>query len=224
MTGSWWREIRAILRKELQSEMRSKSGLLTSVLFGIVAVVAIAFATMNVNLGPTAAAGLFWVTLLFSSMISLPRTFTVEEELGTGDLLRLMSRPHAVFWGKALFNLLLLLVTAVLLATLFVLLARITVEVWWLFGVAMVATCVSLAGGVTLAGALVSQAANRSALAAAVALPLLLPLTVIGVGAMRVAFGEPGLMIGVRSALGLLCYGTASMAIGPYLFAAVWRS
>lgn len=213
-----------MLRKEFQSELRSKTGLITAGLFAVVAVVAIAFATFSTKITPTIAAGLFWITLLFSSMISLPRAFTIEEELGTGDLLRLMARGHAVFWGKALFNLGLLVVTGAILTVLFLLFARVHIESVGLFALSVVGSCLALAGGVTLSGTLVAQAVNRGALSAVIALPLLLPLTAIGVGALRVAFGEPGDATGLRDALGLLCYGVASMAIGPYLYTAVWKS
>ncbi len=224
MASSWGREITAIFRKELASELRTKTGLMTSGLFSIVSVVAVAFATINKRTDPTTAAALFWIVLLFSSIVSLPRTFTIEEELGTGDLLRLMARPHAVFWGKMLFNLGLLILTAVILSTLFFLFARVSVASPWLFVGSMMGACASLAGGVTLAGALVAQASNRGALAGAIAIPLLLPLTVVGIAALRVAFGEPGATVGARDALGLGCYGAISMAIGPYLYAAVWKS
>jgi|SRR5579862_2762171 len=224
MPDSWSNEIGAVFRKEIQSELRSKSGLITSGLFGIVSVVAIAFATWTVKLTPTVAAGLFWITLLFSSMISLPRAFTVEEELGTGDLLRLMARPHSVFWGKVLFNLILVAVTAVVLGTLFLVLAQIHVANVGVLIVSLLGSCFALGGGVTLSGALVAQAANRNALSAAIALPLLVPLTAIGVSALRVAFGDPGVAAGIQAAIGLVCYGVVSVAIGPYLFAAVWKT
>ena len=222
--NSWLSEVGAVFRKEILSELRSKSGLITSGLFGIVSVVAIAFATWSVKITPTVGAGLFWITLLFSSMISLPRAFTIEEELGTGDLLRLMARPHAVFWGKVLFNLILIAVTAVVLGTLFFLFAQIHVGSIPVLVLSLLGACLSLGGGVTLSGALVAQAANRGALSAAIALPLLLPLTALGVAALKVAFGDPAVTAGTQAAVGLVCYGVVSVAIGPYLFALVWKS
>lgn len=224
MNEGWGREVAAVFQKEVASEMRSKTGLMTSGLFAVVSVVAIAFATVSNKVPATISAGLFWVVLVFSAIIALPRAFTLEEEIGTGDLLRLMARPHAVFWGKMLFNLLLILITALVLSTLFLLFARTSVAIPWLFILSVVGACLAISGGVTLSGALVAQAANRGALAGAISLPLLLPLTAIGIGALRVAFGEPGLDAGTRDALGLLCYGVVSMAVGPYLYAAVWKS
>jgi heme exporter protein B len=212
------------MRKEFQTELRARTGVLTAVLFGFTTVVALAYATFSKTLSGTISAGLLFVGLLFSAILSMPRTFLVEEEQGTGDLLRLLARPHAVFWGKALFNLAQMLVTSLVLAALFVLLMRVPVTVPWLLGVSLFGSAASLAAGVTLSGALVAQAANRAALAAAVALPLLLPMAALAVAGLRVALGDGQMAGGVSAGIGLICYGVASFAIGPYLFAAVWKS
>jgi len=223
-SGSWSREIKAIFRKELASEIRTRSGLATVCLFSIAAVVAVAFGSMNQKLSGSLAAGLFWVTLLFTAAVALPRAFTAEEEQGTGDLLRLMARPEAVFWGKALFNLALMLVTGGVLSVLFFVLVGMPIENQILYAIDLLGSCAALAGTVTLCGALVAQASSRGALAAAIAIPLLLPLIALGVAGMRVALGEGELRGGEEAAFGLLCYGVATLAIGPPLFAAVWKN
>lgn len=224
MNNSWSREIQAILRKEIASEIRTKSGLATVGLFSLAAVVAIAFSAFNIVLGGSLAAGLLWVTLLFTAAVALPRAFVTEEEQGTGDLLRLLARPEAVFWGKALYNLLLMLATAAVLSILFFTLVGKGVDIPWLYAVCLIGSCASLAGTVTLCGALVAQASGRGALAGAISIPLLLPLVALGVAGMRVALGEGVLKGGEEAALGLVCYGVATLAIGPALFAAVWKS
>lgn len=224
MSSSWRTEVIAIMRKEFQSELRARTGVLTAVLFGFTTVVALAYATFTKILSGTIAAGLLFVGFLFAAILSLPRTFLVEEEQGTGDLLRLMARPHAVFWGKALFNFVQMLAICTILTGMFILLLKQPVTVPWLLAVCLVGSAASLAAGVTLSGALVAQAANRTALAAAVALPLLLPLAAMAVAGLRVALGDGQLAGGVSAGLGLVCYGIASFAVGPYLFAAVWKS
>jgi heme exporter protein B len=206
--NDWSREIKAIFRKEFESEIRTRSGLATVALFSLAAVVAIAFAAFNVRLSGSLASGLLWVTLLFTAAVALPRAFVVEEEQGTGDLLRLIARPEAVFWGKALYNLGLMLVTGAVLSILFFTLVGMGVENLGLYAICLVGSCASLAGAVTLCGALVAQAAGRGALAGAIAIPLLLPLVALGVAGMRVALGE-GMLRGGQD---------------PALFAAVWKS
>ena len=221
---SWKREITAVFRKEIASELRTKSGLATVCLFSLASVVAVAFAAFNEKLDGSLASGLLWVTLLFTAAVALPRAFVAEEEQGTGDLLRLIARPEAVFWGKALYNLCLMLVTGAVLSLLFFVLVGSHIDNLLLYAVCLIGSCAALAGTVTLCGALVAQAAGRGALAAAIAIPLLLPLVALGVAGMRVALGQPGLRSGEEAAFGLVCYGIATLTIGPALFAAVWKS
>lgn len=186
--------------------------------------VAIAFASVGLKLGGSIAAGLFWVALLFAAVVGLPRTFTLEEEQRTGDLLRMWARPHAVFWGKALFNLAQSLLTAIILSVLFLMLTSLEVVNLGLYAGSLLAGCVALSATVTFCGALVAQASNRAILAGAISLPMLLPLIALGIGSLKVALGSGGLDGGTQATLGLVAYGVAAYAAGPYLFAAVWRS
>lgn len=221
---TWSREIKAVLRKELATELRTRTGLSTVALFSLASVVAIAFAAFNHDLSGSLASGLLWVTLLFTAATTLPRAFVTEEEQGTGDLLRLWARPEAVFWGKAIYNLGLMLVTGLVLSVLFFVMIDIQVTRPGLYVVCLLGSCGSLAGAVTLCGALVAQASSRGSLAGAIAIPLLLPLVALGVAGMRVALGDGVVRGGEVSAIGLICYGVATLAIGPSLFAAVWKS
>ncbi|MGV3614503.1 MAG: heme exporter protein CcmB [Fimbriimonas sp.] len=236
MSSSWRREIGAVFRKEVQTELRSRSGIVTSGLFGLCAVITIAVATFSTKLNGEIAAGLLWVTILFSSVLALPRTFLLEEEQGTADLLRQFARPHAVFWGKALYNLLLNAVTATGLTLLFLVFTSMTVSVPWLLAANVLAGCAALTGAVTLCGALVARAANQAALAGAVSIPLLMPVLGMGVAGLRVAlssgildapsnaFAQSFYNGGVLWTVGLLGYAVTSLVLGPWLYAAVWKS
>ncbi|RYG26225.1 hypothetical protein EON82_04210 [bacterium] len=232
---NWKAEILAVLRKEASTEWRTKTGLLTGGLFGLATVAALAFAFYNKNpnrLDETfldhpmkdVCASLVWTILLFSSILSLPRAFLAEEENGTADLLRLMARPHAVFWGKMLFNLLQTWIGGLFLGFLFALSIGLEITHKGLFVACLLGGGAAIAGAVTLCGAIVAQAANRAALAGAVAVPLLLPLLQWGVTGMRAALGVERLGFGLNAAIGMGCYAVASLVLGPYLYAAVWKS
>ena len=88
------RRIRAIFLKEVRSEMRTKSGLTTTVLFSLFTVVTISLATFDLQISPQLGAGLLCVALLFAAIVALPRTLIIEEEQGTGDLLRLVAKSE----------------------------------------------------------------------------------------------------------------------------------
>jgi len=228
--NDWSREVGAVFRKEARTELRSKSGLVTSALFSSVTVISIAFALFNRNVNakgsgmPDVCAALVWLVILFSSLLSLPRTFVTEEEQGTADILRLTARPHAVYWGKVLFNIAQVMVTALFVSVLFIGMTGIRVHIPWLYGVGLIGGSSAIAAAVTLCGAIAAPAANRTALAAAVAVPLLLPLVAIGVSVMRVAFGAGFVEGGVQAAVGIVGFATLMLAIGPWVYAAIWKS
>ncbi len=217
-------EIRAVLNREWSSESRLRHGLFTSALFSVLAVVAMGFASYGQRPGPTLAAGMLSVTLLFSAVVALPRTFLIEHEQGTFDLLRLTTRPEAAFSGKALYNLIQMSITAMAVATLFSVLTNRDVQVPWLFVLGLVATAGSLSYGVSICSALVITASNRWLLVGAIAVPLLLPQMSLCVGLFRVAFGEGSLFGGIQCLVGLVGYAVAMAAMGAPLAALVWRT
>jgi heme exporter protein B len=220
----WTAEIGAIVRKEALSEVRSKAGLLAGGVFGVVSTVALAMASATSSPSPSLAAGMVWVALLFSASVALPRAFVLEEELGTGDLLRLWARPHAVFWGKALFNSAIMVANATVLAGLYAFVGSVPIVDPALYVLSVFCGCFALSGVVTLCGALVSQAKNRSALAGALSIPVLFPLLFLGIESMRVAFGGGVAANGWQALLGMAGYATATLSLGPYLYSAVWKS
>lgn len=187
--------------------------------------IALAFFNKNPNRDglPDIAAALLWTTLTFTALLGLPRTFLAEEESGTMDLLRLTARPHAVFWGKVLFNLAQTVVIGGFVTLAFVALVGIEIKILGLFAVAMVSGWIALASTVTLCGAIAAPAANRSTLAAAIAVPLVLPLVQILVAATRASFGAGFPELGWQAATGGVGFAALALALGPWLFATVWK-
>jgi heme exporter protein B len=216
----------AILRKEVKSELRLRSGLVTTTLFAVFTVITISFATYDLKISPQLGAGLLGVAMLFSAVVALPRVMLIEEEQGTGDLLRLVAKGGDVFWGKALYNLAFMALTAIVLTVLFLGFTGTAVGIPWLLIICQLGSCAAYAGTVTLCGALVAHASNRTALAGVLAVPLLLPLSFLAVSGLRVALDTEGIFNvtkGVISGTGLLVYGAACLATGPYIFSAVWK-
>src|SRR6185503_13986523 len=66
-------------------------------------------------------AGLLWVLIFFAAMSGLSRAFITEEDRGTILLLKLSTISTPVFYGKLLFNVLLLLALTTVLTVLYAL-------------------------------------------------------------------------------------------------------
>lgn len=215
-------DLRTWLRKEFRSELRSRHALLVSGLFGLMAVAAASFGGSIEKPTPTLAAGLLTVILLFAGSISVPRMFLSEDEQGTFDLTRTIGPLGDVFLAKLVFSLCQQTVTSVVLGFLFVGMVGMTVENLWLFLVAMVGLGVALASALSLSTACILGAANRWILAVAVAMPLLFPLVFLGMGCLRVAFGDGAIAAGWTNAAALVGYSVVPFSAGPWLVEQIW--
>jgi heme exporter protein B len=223
MNSNWSSEILALIRKEVLSENRNRSAAYTALMLSITTVFTLAFAFFGREMSGEGSAGMLWAALLFAGVGTLTRVFVGEEEQGTGDLLRLWARPHAVYWGKALFGLLQMVLTAALVSLLFLLLTGVEVANPGLLALSLLGGAAALAGTITLASALIAKGSNRGALAGVVALPLLLPLVALGVSAGRSAFDGFALAGGWASCAGIWLYTSAVFSVAPHIFAAIWR-
>ncbi|MCH8275596.1 MAG: heme exporter protein CcmB [Armatimonadetes bacterium] len=222
MKSDWTAETFAVLRKEAITELRGRYGLYATLLFSVMAVTAIGLASASTEPSPALAAGMFWVALLFAAVTGLARTFLLEEEQGTGDLLRLWAKPGPVFWGKLIYNFVLILVVSVILVPLFVLFVGVSVANWGLLVVALLAGCAALSSGISVCGALAARARGRSVLTGVLSIPVLFSVVLLGVGAVSVAFGAL-VAGGWPSVAGLAGISLVFLAAGPYLFAGVWK-
>ena len=101
------RQMLAIAAKDIRAELRSRTALLSAVVFAALVLVIFNFAR-----DPTAVAAVdlapsvLWVTFALAALVALNRAFTVERENGALDGLLLAPVPRgAVFLGKLLANL-----------------------------------------------------------------------------------------------------------------------
>ena len=93
----------AILRKDLQVELRTLESVPGMTLFAVTTFVLFHFGLDRSTLDGDLAAGVFWVTVLFASVLGLNRLFVAEEEQGgfDGFLLAPVDRT-SLFVAKAL--------------------------------------------------------------------------------------------------------------------------
>ena len=217
------RQAMAWFRKEVRTELRAKHGLLVSALFGLMAVAAMSFVAMTERPSPLLGGGMLTVVLLFAGISAVPRLFLVEEDQGTLALARTLAPPVAIYLGKLLFAIFQQLVTGVLLAILFVILAQLQVRDWPLLLSAAALISVALAAALCATSALVIGATNRWIVASVAGLPLLYPLVFLGYSVLRVALGQDSLASGWRVLVALAAYAAGAIALGPGLVRLVWN-
>lgn len=217
--GAAW----AVFVREWRSEWRTRAALNASVLFAVVAPVALSFNLATQSLSPEALAGCLWSVLLFAALVGLPRAFVREEEAGTASQLRLHCAPQAVLWGKMAFNLGLLFLTQLAAVPIFVVLLGAKIEQPFVLLVVLIAGDIGLAASSTLLGAIASQARARGALFAAIAVPVLLPLLLSLSGATAAVLGASGASVSAWPGLQMVAaYDAMVLAACWMLWEFVW--
>ena len=219
----------AVFRKDLQVELRTRYALNALAMFVVTTVLVASF-----HLGPgllrrdenaaATLAVLLWIAILFAALTGLARAFVGEEEARTAKFLRLHAPGLAVFWGKWLANSVLLLALMALATVCFGLLTGLRVANVPLLVIVLGIGGLGLASTTTLIAAIIAQASARSALFAALAIPVLFPLLVLAVQTTEQSIlGAP--LAQVRGNIqGMAAYVVTLTAAAVLLFPFVWEA
>lgn len=173
-----------VLKKDLTVEMRSQEIMYTTAFFALSCVLVFAIAFVREGRPLTdAAAGILWVAIQFSGTLALGRTFERERQTETlrALLLAPADRP-AIYVGKLLGMLALLLATEVLLVPLVALLFRAPLLAFPLqMALLLVAGTVGFCVMGTLFAAMLSRARSRGVLLHILLYPMTIPVMIAGV-------------------------------------------
>ena len=222
--STWVAEAAAVFVKEWRCEFRTRYALNTLALFAFTTLVVVSFSLGPLGVdrshGTAVLPVLLWIILLFSVAAGLPRTFVQEEETQTAMALRLSATPSALFCGKLLYNLTLVLALEVLVTPAYIIMTSLEVASPWLLAAVLAAGGYGLATGSTLVAAIIAQARSKGTLFSVLSFPILLPLLVLAVELTRGATaGDPG---GVAVPV-LLLYDATITVAGLMLFPVVWN-
>ncbi len=212
----------AICAKDLRAEFRTRYALSAIGLFAVTTLTVVSFALGPFGLGRDLLAALLWVVLFFAAMAGLARAFVHEEEAHTAPALRLAAPAAAVYLGKYLFNLVLLLLLETLVVPLFVVLLGLQVGSPVLFLAVLLLGNLGLAGTTTVVAAMVSQAGARGALFTVLSFPLLVPLLMSGIEGTGLALAGRGLAQAWPPLLVLAAYAVAMGTVSLMVFPAIW--
>jgi heme exporter protein B len=184
-----WREAALVAGKDLRIEARSRVGLWQVVPFAVLVLVLVAFAIGPDNASLRhAAPGIFWIAVLFSTVLTIQRSVAVESGEGTRDGLRLSGiDPAGIFLGKAAAVGLQLLVLQIVLWAGVTVLFNVRVHVVWLAVVASLVATIGLACAGVLYGALSAGLRVRDTLLPILVLPVLAPVLLAGSKAWQAA-------------------------------------
>lgn len=225
MAVSPMRQAFVVCRKDLVTEFRQRTSINAVLLFAVTSVVVVGFGLAGLSLPADSAIPLLWIVLFFAAFSGLAHVFTEEEEAATSDALRMAAVPEAIFWGKFLYNLVLLMLTALIVVPLYLAAVDLSVPDPLRFTAVVAAGTAALASAATAVGAIVARARARGALFGALGFPVVLPLIMMAVVATRRAVGQdPTDWLWMREVGGLAAYAGAILAASVLVFPFIWES
>ena len=219
------RVVAALIRKDLQLELRTREAVPAMFLFSISTFVLFHFGLDARSLEGDLAAGVLWVTLLFAAVLAINRLFVAEREQGGFDafLLAPVDRT-ALFLAKAvvLFSFLCALEVAAVPAFVVLLLEPSPWAGLPELVLLLVLADIGIAVVGTLVGALAVQTRARDLIVPLLALPLMIPVVIAaarGTAPLWLEAGAepvPGRWLAI---LGLydLVFGLLAYAVFDYL-------
>ena len=216
-------DIWLVTNKDLRIEWRSRVTLSQVVPFALTVLVLFGFA-LDANRGVLTAAtsGLFWLTVLFVTVVAVQRSTAIETSDGARRALLLSGiEPSAVFAGKALAIAVQILAVEVLMVGGVLVFYGATVESLPL----LLATCAVATFGIaasgTLLGALVAGVKARETVLPILLLPVLAPVLIAASRAFDDALGvlavDGWAWLGLLAGFGVVNALLGTLAYGPLL-------
>ncbi len=196
MTGmtwrDYWRQVMAIVRKDLTTELRAKAGFNSVVSLAVTILVLLGLA-----LGPDAAAlrnaavGAVWLATLFASVLAFGRSFQVELEGGALDvLLQYPVQRWTIFAGKLLANLVFVTLMVFIVVAVGVVLFGVPIPHAW--PALLLVMGLGVVGLVTLGtfyASMASRSRAREVLLPLLLFPMLVPLLLAATSAAKALLG-----------------------------------
>ena len=184
MTGNLLRATFAIVRKDLTAEWRSRELFTSMLVFSLLVIIIFNFALeLDPKTRTNVTAGVLWVTFTFAGTLGLNRSMAVEKDRGCMDGLLLAPVDRsAIYFGKAISNLVFMLIVEVIVLPVYSVLYNVNLFQPGLLLVIILGSIGYVAVG-TLLSAMAVQTRTRDVLLPILLFPLVVPVVIAAVKA-----------------------------------------
>ncbi len=214
----------SVFKKDWESELRTRYAINALAMFILVTISVILFSLGDEPVTEYLTGGLFWVVIFFSAMSGLSRVFVSEEERGTTLTLQLIASPSTVFFGKLIFNLVLVYLMVAAITFLYSLLfENFVIQNGMLFFVSLVLGSSGIAVSSTLIAAIISKANTKGTLYPVLSFPVLLPLILTLVKLTEFSMDGESFEFAWTYLAILVSYNVIMLTGGVMLFDFIWK-
>ena len=213
-----------IFTKDFRSELRTRYALNALLMFVITTISIILFAIGNEAPSVEILAGMLWIVIFFSAMSGMSRSFVSEEERGTVMTLHLIATPASVYFGKLVFNLVLLFFMNIITVLLYLLVVpNFIVQSFSIFIVTLTLGTLGLASAATIIAAIIAKSNTKGTLYPVLSFPILLPLLLTVISATKMSIEGMDFSAASGEFRILISYTVVITAVSYLLFDYVWK-
>jgi heme exporter protein B len=181
---AYWRAVGAIVWKDLAAELRSKELISSMLVFALLVILIFNFALeLDRTARAEVAAGVLWVTTIFTGTLGLNRSLAAEKDRGSLDGLLLAPVDRsAVYFGKAAGSLLFILIVEAIILPVFSILFNVAMVQPLVMGIVVLGALGYAAVG-TLLASLAIHSRSRDVMLPILLFPVAVPVLIAAVRA-----------------------------------------
>lgn len=214
-----------LLKKELLLELRRKSVIagLGLYLFSLIFICYLTFNLRENSINPITWSALFWLTILFSVVNSVAKSF-IGERKGMMIYYYMIASPQQIIVSKMLYNALLCLLISLAGYALFSLFIFNPVEDQFIFIVGLVLGSLGFSASLSFISGIASKANNSNVLMAVLSFPVVISILLMVIRITKNAVDGIDRAASQDEIINLLAINCIAGALAYILFPYIWRS
>jgi heme exporter protein B len=218
-------KIKTLLKKELTLELRRKSVFsgLALYLFSTVFIYYLTFNLRQNLISPLVWSALFWVTILFSSINTIAKSF-IGEKRGQDLYFYSLVSPESIVLSKLIYNFLLCLVLALAGLGLFVLFLSNPIETTWPFILTIALTAWGFAASLTLLSGIAAKANNSHIVMTVLSFPIVISILLLSIKITKNCIDGLEASTNYDELLTMVAINCLVTAASYLLFPYIWRT
>jgi heme exporter protein B len=217
--------ILALIRKEFVLELRRKSVIsgLGLYLFSLVFICYLTFNLRQNSISPTTWSALFWLTILFSVVNSVAKSF-IGEKKGTLIYYYSVASPQHIIVSKFIYNTILCLLISALGFVLFAVFIFNPVQDVATFFAGLLLTSIGFSSSLSFISGIAAKANNSNVLMAVMSFPVVISILLMAVRLTKNTLDGLDPSVSSDEILNLVAINCISGALAFVLFPYIWRS
>jgi heme exporter protein B len=213
-------QVKYLLKKEILLEWRSKYAL-NGILLYVISTVFVCYLSFRTT-PPLVWNALFWIIMLFAAINAIAKSF-MQESRGRLLYYYQIASPQAIIIAKIIYNILLMILMAVIALVFYSLVFKNEVGDYGLYFLSVIIGAISFSTVFTMISAIASKAGNNGTLMAILSFPVIIPLLMLIIKLSKNAMDGLDRSVSLKEIAVLGAINLIVVATSLLLFPYLWR-